>query len=99
MLPAIVFHFNRQNCVYFAEALAKRFAAEETDSREKDGTQEKIRALQAQIELEKKWYEKHARDAEVKLDTKNLPENIHSINGEERNAREGERRGGKKKKR
>ena len=76
MLPAIVFHFDRVNCVHLAELLAKRLATEETESREKDGTQDKIRALEAQIEFEKKRYEKHARDAQSKIETKNLPENI-----------------------
>eukprot|EP00026_Physarum_polycephalum_P000260 Phypoly_transcript_00260.p1 GENE.Phypoly_transcript_00260~~Phypoly_transcript_00260.p1 ORF type:complete len:1826 (+),score=425.65 Phypoly_transcript_00260:56-5533(+) len=74
MLPAIVFHFDRVNCVHLAELLAQRLTAEETEAREKDGTQEKIRALEAQIEFEKKRYEKHARDAQSKIETKNLPE-------------------------
>lgn len=37
---------------------------------------DKIRALEAQLEVEKKWYEKHARDAESKIETRNLPEDI-----------------------
>lgn len=76
MLPAIVFHFDRMNCVHLAELLNERLAGEEVQEREKDGTQEKIRALEAQLEVEKKWYEKHARDAESKIETRNLPEGV-----------------------
>lgn len=39
MLPAIVFHFDRVNCVHLARLLSDRLAGEETAEREKDGTQ------------------------------------------------------------
>ena len=76
MLPAIVFHFDRIRCEQLAIDLSRQLEGEERAVREKDGTLEKINNLARQIEIEKKWYLRHARDEYSKLDTKNLPESI-----------------------
>lgn len=76
MLPAIVFHFDRVNCEKLAIGLSAHLEGQEREARAKDGTQDKINTLDRQLEVEKKWYLRHARDAESKIETKNLAEGI-----------------------